>query len=645
MNNDRSNIRPLVTAEYIRRYLAGELDDAAMHALEKQSLSDPFLAEALEGYADHEPDQSTQLADLEARLLERLTAEEEQVFIAASSVSPAPMAPPPVDVEDPVLAAADYADEQSEMAAEHAYEKEYEMASPKKARSGADNRMAPAAETASGKVRRFDYRWAVAASVLLLLAIGGYEWLQQGSTDKVAPIAQQTKIPPASEDTIPASSGKENMPSANAADALAKERKSDARNNKADNPNSDVDKPERSTGADKKITPPANAITTADTHFGNDEVSAAPKADVESNAYNPAAPKPKKARLVVSPQLTTYAVNPVPSGTTGPLAIGKLASPAKPLAAPFANNAIADKGVSNYLGNYASTSNTVANRNFVSNTPAKEKEVTLFDKNITPSANAGDEMDKRLRKKDESTLGWAGVNKKPTGIDSMLAGRLSGVVVASAPQNAGITSLSPNAASNVPRIGGQVVDESNNAIPGAIVRYKGSSTGVQTDAKGFFNLSADSAHRNQPIQISMIGYTSKDTMLYATSGTRPIQLKQSSSALNDVVVVGYGTSKRNEAGSDASNYVAPTPRTGYDSLHQYLDERLQNINAPAGKLRIIFTVTPTGDLRDIHVLSGISDFVDSQVVEFLKEGPAWNPASDHRPAKVKIAVKVQSPKR
>ncbi|HEY1163708.1 MAG TPA: GDSL-type esterase/lipase family protein, partial [Chitinophaga sp.] len=72
MPDKHSNNKPEVSEELIRQYLAGELDDKAMHALERQALDDPFLAEALEGYAGHEPDQSAQLADLQQRLEQRV---------------------------------------------------------------------------------------------------------------------------------------------------------------------------------------------------------------------------------------------------------------------------------------------------------------------------------------------------------------------------------------------------------------------------------------------------------------------------------------------------------------------------------------------------------------------------------------------
>ena len=76
MPDKHSNNKPEVSEELIRKYLAGELDDRAMHALERQALDDPFLADALEGYAAHEPDQSAHLADLERRLEQRVAQSE-----------------------------------------------------------------------------------------------------------------------------------------------------------------------------------------------------------------------------------------------------------------------------------------------------------------------------------------------------------------------------------------------------------------------------------------------------------------------------------------------------------------------------------------------------------------------------------------
>lgn len=61
--------------EQIRRYLTGEMSAAEMHALEKQALADPFLADAIEGMASIEQDQlNADLDQLRSRLAEKTEA-------------------------------------------------------------------------------------------------------------------------------------------------------------------------------------------------------------------------------------------------------------------------------------------------------------------------------------------------------------------------------------------------------------------------------------------------------------------------------------------------------------------------------------------------------------------------------------------
>jgi hypothetical protein len=78
MPHKHNDINHGVDPEQIRRYLAGELDDKAMHLLEKQALDDPFLAEALEGFAEYAPDQQLNLSDLDARLEQRVAGKKER---------------------------------------------------------------------------------------------------------------------------------------------------------------------------------------------------------------------------------------------------------------------------------------------------------------------------------------------------------------------------------------------------------------------------------------------------------------------------------------------------------------------------------------------------------------------------------------
>lgn len=64
----------------IRKYLNGELDTKAMHQLERRAQDDPFLMDALEGYASAKADQQNQLDELSARLKSRMEPKKGRVF-------------------------------------------------------------------------------------------------------------------------------------------------------------------------------------------------------------------------------------------------------------------------------------------------------------------------------------------------------------------------------------------------------------------------------------------------------------------------------------------------------------------------------------------------------------------------------------
>jgi len=61
----------------IQQYLEGELDEKAMHELEKQALDDPFLADAIEGYSATDVPAGTSLSFLQRQLAERIAQQQE----------------------------------------------------------------------------------------------------------------------------------------------------------------------------------------------------------------------------------------------------------------------------------------------------------------------------------------------------------------------------------------------------------------------------------------------------------------------------------------------------------------------------------------------------------------------------------------
>lgn len=89
-------------------------------------------------------------------------------------------------------------------------------------------------------------------------------------------------------------------------------------------------------------------------------------------------------------------------------------------------------------------------------------------------------------------------------------------------------------------ISGTVKDESGEAIIGANIKLVGGSTGAITDLDGNFKLNVPA---KGTLEISFIGYVTKKVAITAASHYE-ITLKEDSRALDEVVVVGYGTQKK-----------------------------------------------------------------------------------------------------
>ena len=93
------------------------------------------------------------------------------------------------------------------------------------------------------------------------------------------------------------------------------------------------------------------------------------------------------------------------------------------------------------------------------------------------------------------------------------------------------------------KITGTVSDESGMPLPGANILEKGTNNGSQSDLDGNFSLNV--SNRNATLVVSFIGYTTREV---AVSGktTINVMLRENASALDEVVVIGYGTQKKSD---------------------------------------------------------------------------------------------------
>ncbi|MBL6649532.1 MAG: SusC/RagA family TonB-linked outer membrane protein [Flavobacteriaceae bacterium] len=90
-------------------------------------------------------------------------------------------------------------------------------------------------------------------------------------------------------------------------------------------------------------------------------------------------------------------------------------------------------------------------------------------------------------------------------------------------------------------VSGLVTDNSGNALPGVNVVIKGTNVGVSSDFDGNYQINANNG---QILVFSYIGY---ETLELTVSGTnQDVVLTESSSELDEVVVIGYGTVRKKD---------------------------------------------------------------------------------------------------
>jgi TonB-linked SusC/RagA family outer membrane protein len=130
-------------------------------------------------------------------------------------------------------------------------------------------------------------------------------------------------------------------------------------------------------------------------------------------------------------------------------------------------------------------------------------------------------------------------------------------------------------------VSGRVVDASGQPIPGATVRVKSGKGATITDGDGKFSLKglADS----DILVISYQGYTTRE--ISASGSLSAIQLVESENSLNEVVVIGYGTSQKKDlTGSVSTLSSAQVKDLPVSSIDQKLVGQIAGvqISAPTG---------------------------------------------------------------
>ena len=199
---------------------------------------------------------------------------------------------------------------------------------------------------------------------------------------------------------------------------------------------------------------------------------------------------------------------------------------------------------------------------------------------------------------------------------------------------------------------GKVLDIHNNPLPGASLRLAGNTNiGTITDQQGLFSLKVpkDSILR---LTVGMVGYQPTD-LAFNTFDNSPttgnvIHLQQQNNALDEVVVVGYG-SKRKEfrAFAPSSNaervdylWQKAQPVVGKLAYLDYLEAGKKTIGVDStikGTVIISFDVNKKGALTAFKVEQSLTPAHDAGIIRLVSEGSAWKVTKGRS---VRAAVRV-----
>ena len=146
-----------------------------------------------------------------------------------------------------------------------------------------------------------------------------------------------------------------------------------------------------------------------------------------------------------------------------------------------------------------------------------------------------------------------------------------------------------------------VVSDANGPIPGANVLIKGTNTGVMTNFDGGYSIKDVTS--NSTLVFSFVGFESKEVAVKEQSKINVV-LEENSNALKEVVVIGYGTQRKEAVtGSVASIGGKDLNEVAAANVTQALQGRLAGVEltqtsskpGAAMQIRIRGTRSLTGD--------------------------------------------------
>jgi TonB family protein len=189
---------------------------------------------------------------------------------------------------------------------------------------------------------------------------------------------------------------------------------------------------------------------------------------------------------------------------------------------------------------------------------------------------------------------------------------------------------------------GNVVDQSNMPVANASIQIPNLNIATITDNKGDFSFKAPDTTLS--VSIASAGFETQNLSLRNNSLSNQIILKPDEKGLNEVVVVGYGTKKKETLRRKKDVTISildAAPSIDWNEYNKYLDENKKipdDAKDIHGEVVVSFTVDNKNTLKNVRVEKSLHEQLDAEAIRLIKEGPAWKLLKGKK-AKASVIVK------
>ncbi|PXX96148.1 hypothetical protein DF185_20425 [Marinifilum breve] len=242
-------------------------------------------------------------------------------------------------------------------------------------------------------------------------------------------------------------------------------------------------------------------------------------------------------------------------------------------------------------------------------------------------------------------------------IEKSLSGKVAGVAASKRDTGVGIRGFATiGNDENARKISGIVVDKEKTPMPGVMIVVKGTNKGTFTDLDGKFAMSLSDTNSNYKLTASFVGFETKQVDI---ADSLLVVLEQDAVEMNEVVVTGYGSEKKEAfaTGSVAEvemdkpvtswNKAQPTQSRNLSDYKKNLITALQSEfrDDLTGryKLKVSFMVHSSGTVGDIKIKGDKNFELSEKIKELIATGEKWIPAEANNSlidSKVRFTLRI-----